>query len=79
MPLIASDHLGAGVLIGPHHLAPVLRVELAGEHRRVHQVTKQHGELAAFSVGWTRFGCWGGHPRGWSCKGFLLLRRWGGD
>ncbi len=50
MPLKAGDHLGAGVLIGPHHLAQVFRVELAGEHRRVHQVTEQHGELAAFGV-----------------------------
>ena len=31
MPLKALDHLGAGVLIGPHHLAQVFRVELAGE------------------------------------------------
>jgi len=38
-------------LIGPHHLAPVFRVELAGQHRRVHQVAKQHGELAAFRLG----------------------------
>ena len=33
MPLKAGDHLGAGVLIGPHHLAQVFRVELAGEAR----------------------------------------------
>jgi short-chain 2-methylacyl-CoA dehydrogenase len=50
MPLKAGDHLGAGVLIGPHHLAPLLRVELAGEHGGVHQVTKQHRELAAFGL-----------------------------
>ena len=51
MPLKAGNHLGAGVLIGPHHLAQVFRVELAGERGGVHQVTKQHGELAAFG-GW---------------------------
>src|SRR5215831_3753566 len=48
--VIAGDHLGAGVLIGPHHLAPLFGVELAGEHRRVHQVTEQDGELAAFGL-----------------------------
>jgi hypothetical protein len=50
MPLEAGDHFGAGVLIGPHYLAQLFRVELAGECGRVHQVTKQHGELAAFRV-----------------------------
>ena len=50
MPLKAGDHLGAGGLIGPHHLAQLFRVELAGEHGRVYQVTKQHGELAPFGV-----------------------------
>ena len=53
MPLKAGDHLGAGLLIGPHHLAEVFRVELAGERGRVHQVTEQHGELAPFRV-WGR-------------------------
>ena len=51
MPLKALDHLGAGVLVGPHHLPQLFRVELAGERGRVHQVTEQHGELAAFGVG----------------------------
>jgi hypothetical protein len=53
MPLKAGDHLGTDVLIGPHHLTQILRVELTGEHSRLHQVTKQHGELTAFSVGRT--------------------------
>jgi hypothetical protein len=53
MPLKAGDHLGAGVLIGPHHLAEVFRIELAGEGGGVDQVTEQHGELAAFGV-WER-------------------------
>ena len=55
MPLKAGDHLGARVLIGPHHLAEVFRVKLAGEDGGVHQVTEQHGELAAFGL-WRR-GC----------------------
>ena len=50
MPLKAGDHLGTGVLIGPHHLAQLFRVELRREHGRVDQVTKQHGELAAFGL-----------------------------
>jgi hypothetical protein len=54
MPLKAGNHLGAGVLIGQDHLTPVFRVELAGEHGRVHQVTEQDGELAAFGVGGMR-------------------------
>ena len=50
MPLKALDDLGTGGLIGPHHLPQVFRVELTGEHGRVHQVTEQDGELAAFGV-----------------------------
>jgi hypothetical protein len=57
MPVKAGDHLGAGLLIGPHHGAEIFRVELAGEGGRVHQVTKQHGELAAFRIGRVRFNC----------------------
>jgi hypothetical protein len=56
MPVIALNHSGAGALIGPHHLAPLFGVELAGEHRRVHQITEQHRELAAFGLWGTRFG-----------------------
>jgi hypothetical protein len=59
MALIAGDHLGAGVLIGSHHLAQFLRVESAGEDGGVHQVTEQHGELAAFRFWGTRGGYWG--------------------
>ena len=51
MALKAGDHLGAGLLIGPHHLAQVFRVELADERRRVHEVTEQDGELAPFRLG----------------------------
>jgi hypothetical protein len=53
MPIKAGDHLGAGVLIGPHHLAQIFWIELAGESGRVDQVTEQHRELAAFGV-WKR-------------------------
>jgi hypothetical protein len=33
-----------------------IRVQLTGEHGRVHQVTKQHGELAAFGLWRMRLG-----------------------
>ena len=59
MPLKTGDDLGAGVLIGTHHLAQVFRVELAGEHGRIHQVTEQHGELQTFRIR-RRRGDWGG-------------------
>src|SRR5712692_10346403 len=51
MPLKAGDHLGAGLLIGPHHLTQVFRVKLASQHRRIDQITEQDGELATFGVG----------------------------
>jgi hypothetical protein len=72
MPLIAGDHLGAGVLVGPHHLPPRFRVELAGQHRRVYQITEQHRELAAFGLRRTRLrsmlgplGLWDARRRLW--------------
>jgi hypothetical protein len=71
MSLKAGDHLGAGVLIGPHHLAQLFRVELTGEHSRVYQVTKQHGEMATFSVRGIRFG-------GWDCRLARAGKRRGG-
>ena len=46
----ALDDLGTGGLIGPHHGSEVFRIESTRQHRRVHQVTEQHGELAAFGV-----------------------------
>ena len=50
MALEAGDHFGAGLLIGPHHLAPVFGVELAGEGGGVDEVTEQDGQLAAFGL-----------------------------
>jgi hypothetical protein len=32
IPVIALNHRGAGLLIGPHHVAPLFRIQLAGEH-----------------------------------------------
>ncbi len=64
MPLEAGDHLGAGLLVGPHHLAPLFQVEPAGEGGRVHQIAKEHRELVALRVGETRFGWCGILPEG---------------
>jgi hypothetical protein len=78
MALIAGDHLGAGVLIGPHHVAPLFQVEPAGEHRRVHQVTEQHRELAAFGL-WRMRGGWRRSTLGrWLFPPFSHLRWWPG-
>jgi hypothetical protein len=51
--VVPADDLGAGLLVGAHDLAQVLRVELRRERSGLHQVTKHHGELAAFGVGHT--------------------------
>jgi len=48
MPIKTGNHLGTGRLIGPHHLAQLFRVELAGEGGRIHQVAEHHSELAPF-------------------------------
>ena len=71
MPLKAGDHLRTRVLIGPHHLAQLFRVELAGEHGRVDQVTEQHSELAPFRVR-------GRRDRGRGCDRRWLLVRYTG-
>jgi hypothetical protein len=68
IPLKTGNHLGTRVLISPHHLAQLFRVELAGEHGRVHQVTEQHRELAPFRVSGTTFG-----RGGLSWEGRVLL------
>jgi hypothetical protein len=53
VPIVAGDDDGTGVLIGAHDLAQVLGIELTGEAGGVHQVTKQHRELAALRLGET--------------------------
>jgi hypothetical protein len=52
MALKAGDHLGAGLLIGPHHYTEIFRIELCRERRRADQVTEQHGELTPFRLWW---------------------------
>ena len=53
VPVKALDDRGTGGLVGPHHVAVVFRVELPGQRGRVHQVTEQDRELAAFGL-WGR-------------------------
>src|SRR5262245_55650637 len=55
MPLEEGDYLGASLLIGPYDLAEIFRIKLSGEWGRVHQVTKQHGELPPFGFRLLRF------------------------
>ena len=48
--LKALDDGGAGGLIGADHLTVIFGVELPGQACRLHQVTKQHRELAPFGL-----------------------------
>jgi hypothetical protein len=75
--LTASDHLGAGLLIGPHHLAPLFRVELARERGRVHEVAEQDRELATVGLRRTRGGWWGFDGGRWIDLGRRHLHRLG--
>ena len=63
----------AQVLVGAHDLAQVFRVELAGEAGGVHQVTEQHGELAAFGLTGRRVALGGGSWRGWTAWGHAAV------
>src|SRR6266699_983824 len=50
MPIVALDNVGTNPLIGTDHLPVLFGIELAGESSRIHQVTEEHGELAALRV-----------------------------
>ena len=78
IPLIAGDYLSAALLIGPHHLAPVFRVKLTGQHGGVHQVTEQHRELAAFGLWGMRGGWWRSTLGRWLFQPFSHLRWYSG-
>src|SRR5262245_4171083 len=52
----ALDHAPRRLLVAEHQLAPVLGVHACGKARGVHEVAKEHGELAALTKG---AGCWG--------------------
>ena len=43
-----SDFRGAGVLVGPHHVAQLLRVQPLGKGCRAHHVAEHHSDLTAF-------------------------------
>ena len=60
MPIVPTDHFGAGRLIRTHHLPQLFRVELRGERGRAHEVTEHHCQLATFRLGWVLgVGGWG--------------------
>src|SRR5205823_1281893 len=42
MAIKALDDCSGSLLVGPYHLAPIFWVELAGEERRVNEVTEHH-------------------------------------
>jgi hypothetical protein len=46
----ADDDFRTDAMIGPHYVSVLFGIELGGEFRGVHQVTKQHRELAAFRL-----------------------------
>jgi hypothetical protein len=48
--VIALDHRGAGLLIRPYHLPQLFGIELLGEGRGAHQVTKHHRQLPALGL-----------------------------
>jgi hypothetical protein len=45
------DHLRTGGLVGPHYIQELFRVKVGREGGRIHQIAKQHRELAAFGLG----------------------------
>jgi len=55
MPLKALDDLSTGRLVDPHDFPVIFGIKLASQASGVHQITEQHGELAAF--GGERGGC----------------------
>src|SRR5262245_21276090 len=63
VPIIASNHLRTGGLVGTDHGPVLFGVELGGEFGRIHEVAEHHRELAAFGVGRGR-GHWGWCARG---------------
>src|SRR5207247_6755967 len=50
MAIKALDDCSGSLLVGPYHLAPIFWVKLAGEERRVNEVTEHHRELASFGI-----------------------------
>src|SRR5262245_23087298 len=77
MALKAGDYLGAGVLIGAHHLPELFGVKLRRERGRADQVTEEHGELAPFRLwrgGCSRGRCRLGQRRLWRGRRRGVLR-----
>src|SRR5262249_4567250 len=80
IPIVALDDFRTRRLIGTDDLPILFGVELGGELRGVHEVTKHHGQLAAFGFWGARY--WWRCVRKLRClDGKLLwgLGRWRGD
>jgi hypothetical protein len=56
VPLKALDHCRTDHMIGPDHLAVRLGIEAHRQRRRVDHITKQHRQLAALGLRYTRCG-----------------------
>jgi hypothetical protein len=52
IPIVALNNVGTHPLIGTHNVTVLFGVELRREFGGVHQVTKHHGQLAAFGCCW---------------------------
>ena len=50
MAVKALDDGGSGLLVCLYHLPQIFRIELAGEGRRIDEVTEHHRELAPFGI-----------------------------
>ena len=71
MTFVALNNLGSGFLIRAYDLTQVFRVEFAREVGGTDEITKHHGELAAFGLACTTGGL------GWN--GETVLRSIGGE
>ena len=48
--VILVNHRGTGLVVGPHDLPQVFRVQVPRQRGRVNQIAEQHGEVAAFCL-----------------------------
>src|SRR5215475_6011794 len=77
MALEALDHCSTSLLVRPHDLPQVFRVEAAGEGSRVYQVAEQHCELAAFGHRWLGRSRWAIRVGDVNRQGNVRRYRWG--
>jgi len=58
MPVKSGNNFCAYLLIRSDHFPQVLRIELSRQGRGIHQITKHHGKLTAFSIRCVRCRWW---------------------